>query len=1038
MQWPVDAVQPGTRVCLKHNPARIGTVSNELDGSSSRLRALVMFQDGTEEFVLLASLEPVPHGAQKPYSLIKNGRYGRCQDLRAAITFHRLSGKLANLIYSLNTTNTIFMPHQFKPVLNFLDSPSGGILIADEVGLGKTIEAGLIWTELKARFDATRLLVICPAMLREKWKMELDNRFGVKADIIDARELAKRLKALSEKPYDSFALIASIQGLRPPRDPSSSKTGAAQLAQLLESVEVEEPLLDLIVIDEAHYLRNEETQTSKLGALLRPVSANMVLLSATPIQLRNRDLFNLLHLLDDDSFPFESSFEDILQANSYILKLRKLALSGNATEADFTLEIGTARSHSIFENSMQLRYLQKNPPSDKQLKDHKYCAELVEQLDRINPLSKVISRTLKREVTEMRVLRQPDQRIAQMAPVEREFYDRVTNVIFDYCEQEGIPTGFMLTIPQRQLSSCMAAACRRWQRKAAMSEKEIESFQNELMGVISVPTGEQPGPLLSQLMDLAREYGDYPELRRCDSKYALLVQDLRSYWINHPGIKVVLFAFYTDTLHYLGDRLREDGITPLVLHGGMDKQALIQQFESDKGIQILLSSEVAAEGVDLQFASVVINYDLPWNPMRIEQRIGRIDRIGQQAAKILIWNYMCAGTIDERIYGKLLVRLDLFTRALGDMEAILGQHVRDLTIALLTHRLTPEQEEARINQTAQALEHIARQQETLESEAAQLLAHGDYILNKVHAAKELGRYITGYDLQVYVQDFLHAKYPGSRLKRVDNVDPVFNCVLDSEARVKFADFLERSHLKGKTRLLSHRPLALEFENQFGIAQPLLERVTQEHPLIRWITVSRQSVDPENRPYPVSAVLISRHELPQYSVGDYVFVIYRWALSGAQENERLIYIAQKLDGLLLDENQSELLVNRAAVFDSDLPGAANVLDNQKASELFERCQGALEESFVNYRARMERENHDRLQLMITLLQKRKDRQTQIIRDKIANHRSSGQTTKIKLIPAEEGKIRRLHERIDQRISELRLRDTLRVSENFVAGGVIRVQ
>ena len=118
------------------------------------------------------------------------GLYRRAMDPRGAITHHRLSGKLANLIYSLNATNTEFLAYQFKPVLHFLESPGNGILIADEVGLGKTIEAGLIWTELRARQEAKRLLVVCPAMLKPKGVAELSNRFGVQAQFLKALQSA--------------------------------------------------------------------------------------------------------------------------------------------------------------------------------------------------------------------------------------------------------------------------------------------------------------------------------------------------------------------------------------------------------------------------------------------------------------------------------------------------------------------------------------------------------------------------------------------------------------------------------------------------------------------------------------------------------------------------------------------------------------------------------------------------------------------------------------------------------------------------------
>ena len=204
---------------------------------------------------------------------IAQGRFGRVPDLRRHLTNIQLSGRLANLIYSMETTHTDFYAYQYKPVLAFLESPANGLLIADEVGLGKTIEAGLIWTELRARYEARRLLVVCPAMLRDKWQRELTQRFGVEADIMDAGEVLKALQRPRADWPDGRAIIASLQGLRPPRgwkdtdtsdNPASTSANMA-LAKFFTDMTDREPLVDLLVIDEAHYLRNAESLRRNWG-----------------------------------------------------------------------------------------------------------------------------------------------------------------------------------------------------------------------------------------------------------------------------------------------------------------------------------------------------------------------------------------------------------------------------------------------------------------------------------------------------------------------------------------------------------------------------------------------------------------------------------------------------------------------------------------------------------------------------------------------------------------------------------------------------
>jgi hypothetical protein len=162
-----DIMVPGSRVRLKANPGRIGTITGRKRERAGKTYWQVEFPDRVD-YERQGNLEEIPLHSD-PIADVRRGKFGWAPDLRGNLTHVRLTGRLANLIYSMDTTNTDFYAHQFKPVLNFLDAPSNGLLIADEVGLGKTIEAGLIWTELRSRFDIGRVMVLCPAMLQQKW-----------------------------------------------------------------------------------------------------------------------------------------------------------------------------------------------------------------------------------------------------------------------------------------------------------------------------------------------------------------------------------------------------------------------------------------------------------------------------------------------------------------------------------------------------------------------------------------------------------------------------------------------------------------------------------------------------------------------------------------------------------------------------------------------------------------------------------------------------------------------------------------------------
>lgn len=1038
-------MKAGDKVRLIANPSRVGILGNETDGPPHRLKVLVHFLDGDEQFVPQGALEVVEQKPLGPYAMIKAGKYGHVEDLRGLMTYYRLSGKLANLIYSLNTTNTQFLAYQFKPVLHFLASPCNGILIADEVGLGKTIEAGLIWTELRARQEAKRLLVICPAMLREKWQMELADRFGVKADIVDAGELQKRLASLRDRPGESFALIASMQGLRPPKgwndEDEPSTAAAAKLARLLDEAELEDPLLDMAIIDEAHYLRNRETQTYRLGDLLRPVTQNLVLLSATPIQLRSTDLFNLLHLLDEDAFPYENSFAHTLRSNAPIVHLRDRVLNSIITQSEFIEALKSAVNERIFEDNEQIEFLLNQPPSDECLASASGRAEMAERLDRVNPLAKVITRTLKRDVQELRVQRMPVPIRVKMSSAERSFYDAITDEVRDYCEALDIASGFMLTIPQRQMSSCMAAACRGWMDKVGTStEEEFEEIAYESFGEDEFTNGNSTklGTLLTKLVAIASRAGDFEALRDTDSKYAAFYRNLRLYWGQNPGKKVVLFSFYRNTLRYLEDRLRRDGVSSVVVYGGMDKHAALARFEDPNGPNILLSSEVASEGVDLQFSSLLINYDLPWNPMRIEQRIGRIDRIGQEAEQILIWNFVYEDSIDERVYDRLLERLNIFRQALGSLEAILGDEIRQLGYELLSHKLTPEQELARIDRASVAIENLNRQQQVLESEATQLIAHGDFIQNQVRAARELGRYIRGEDLFAYVRDFLVREFPGTRLTSNSEPPLEVQIELSTEARVKFAEFLSIHRLQGATRLLSSQIPKMVFENRLGKTPHGMERVTQEHPLVRFVADNIKAGAKGAGYSPVSAIELPAYLAPGFAPGIYVYAVSRWAVSGSRDIERLEYVViEQGERLPIIGDQAEQLVNAAAMSGVNWLSHYSSLDHESVADLFDECKHLLENRFGDFSGDCRREDRDRISLMLNLLQHHLDEQKNKILERIKRYELFGTDKQKRLIPAERGRLKKLTDKLQGRMAELKLKERADVSESFVSGGVIRL-
>ena len=1025
-------LQAGARVRLKHDAGRMGILTDQTREYGGLRRWKVMFPENVQ-YVPEDQLEEVSQGGDDPLDLLERGRFGDSVVLRRTITHARLTGRLADVIYSMDTTGTDFYAHQFKPVVSLMNSAGRGLLIADEVGLGKTIEAGLIWTELRTRYDFRRLLVLCPAVLREKWQRELRKRFGVEADILDAHQTLARLRLADRESHTTnFAIVASLQGLRPHKhwdDEDGDESGASsQLARFLDGKSEHDPLVDLCVIDEAHYLRNRETMNAALGRLIRAVSDYIILLSATPIHLRSQDLYGLLNLVDADTFNRPQAFDDILKANAPLVRARELVLCGSQVSDAATglqQELLDALKNPLLRNSVQLQALVQEEAWQSNLSSASVVARLAERLDRVNLLGHAITRTRKRDVEERRVIRNVKASLVPLSPVEREFYDAVTDVVREYCMDHDAHEGFLQVTPQRQMSSSMPAALRFWLQGGTVDEEDPD---------------EEERPLRSELVTRARELGNFQELYRNDSKYEKLRQSLQSLLDEDRNEKVVVFSYFRATLQYLYERLEHDGIRGIVLHGGTaDKDGTLLEFRDSRDHSVLLSSEVGSEGIDLQFARIVINYDLPWNPMRVEQRIGRIDRIGQKAEKIHVRNLFYADTIDARIYERLFERLKIFEGALGSLEPVLGDTIQALTRDLFSRRLTPTEEENRIDQTRLALEQHRQIEDKLEAEASGLTAYGDYILNQVKAARDLHRSISARDIRSYVIDFLDVNYRGSEF-REDPDDPMrFDVDLSNDARRDLARYLREQRLEGSTRLVRDTigRVPCRFENT---AVPDLngreEVISQFHPLVRF--VGERLSHPEQQSRPAVAVRLSANGLPEtLGPGRYTFSVQRWSVRGLRDMERLYYAAVALSpsSNRLEPEDAEALIVTSAERGEAWLGASQSVDLEHVVEAVTECSIApSDEAFQRYVDDRRAENYDRARVQTSMLDDHYRTQRSKLEALLQRYRDLGRH---RMVPATEGRLRALTMRVDRRRNEIAERARLRFSNETVCVGIIEV-
>ena len=1026
----------GTRVRLVNDPLRIGvTIDDNPIVRGCRRLYKVQFPDIVER-IPETQLERVPDSRMEPLDLLEDGKLGTPDDLRRALIHKRMTGALADIIYSMEATNTTFYAYQFKPVTKILQTPANGLLIADEVGLGKTIEAGLVWTELRTRFNYNRLLVVCPASLCEKWRDELDTKIGVAATICGLARVHEILRD-QQSGRRGFALIASMQGLRPRRsqDSENNTSDALKFYEFLEEKEGTEKLIDVLIIDEAHHMRNPETATHKIGHRLRSVSEYVVLLTATPVHNHNDDLFSLLKLIDPDMFAKSEYFNEILKANEPLIRARDRLLSNDPSRSEIASELDQAMQNPLLEHSGQLITLidQFGESDVTQLSTR---LEFAYRLEMVNLLSHTITRTRKHEVLEGRVVREPISVPVSMTPTEGRFYELVTEIVTEYALSREISESFLQVTPQQQMASCMPAALKSWQDKRLVRDQLRDHWSGD-------PNQDKIdlGPLESELVNRATNLCDYKELRDCDSKYIVLRNILTDYFSKHTGAKLIVFSTFRATVAYLASRLASDGMATIMLRGGdgTSKHDILKSFASPEGPQVLLSTEVGGEGLDLQFCWAIINYDLPWNPMRLEQRIGRIDRLGQRSDKVSIRNLFYDKTIESRIYRRLYEKLDLCRRALGDLEPILGEKIGELSRELLTSRLSPEEQEKRIDQTARAIEERRALEARLEAEAANLVAYGEYILKEIHAARDLQRWINSDDLRFYVTSCLNFCYPSYKLTAIDATKDEYMLLLPPRARHELREFIKTHRLFDETMLhQSVTPVHCRFDSRsFGDVRNVREVISQLHPLTRFVGHKLSQYTSQMRP--AVAIKVSHSDVPdKFSAGLYLIAVSLWSIKGIRHRERLSYALQKV-------GDPESIYGNA---DGEALAAACVtkgtywIEVQASCDLVHLHQIANEKLFWDLEIRYDRFvanekalNRDRAEILEKNLRRRFARLEEGLVKTLEDHRSSAKTN---LVPATEGRLKALRRRFDDQIEQISQQRTVAHRSQEIAIAIVCIE
>ncbi|MDG1525151.1 MAG: SNF2-related protein, partial [Candidatus Thalassarchaeaceae archaeon] len=558
-------------------------------------------------------------------------------------------------------------PHQHLPASRLAASPWKGLLIADEVGLGKTISAIRIIRRLHSTGETGAVIIACPGSLRSKWKQELHHRGDLEAEIVDSgRRLLRIVDRLVEG--EPRILIVSHGILR----------RSATLVQLMETL----PEIMLTIIDEAHHCRNPRSRLHDAAQLLTMRSRQSVLMTATPVNLREEELWVQLSLLAPDRWPTIEQFHRTMRPTRMLNDVLD-GISRAVPNLPRALDHFRALQHTIgfagdprLEQAMNLVQDETAWVENRIENSRIVLANLIR---RLRPLNDLLVRTRRRDLDWHMAQRSAITLDINLTQEEWRLYEAArawARTLIQMRHPEGEVFDWALIVPERMASSCLPAFAGHVVRQLHSQAREVldNSIDDEAdidLEEVEIRMLRRLGNL-NELIDAAEALGD------TDSKYdafrSWIIQSLNE----DASGGILLFSHFHATLQHLQQRLMADGVSCEVITGRtrmQDRDTIRERFKNGE-FDVLLSSEVGSEGLDQQHCHRLVNYDLPWNPMRIEQRIGRLDRFGQTADEIQILNLAVEGTIDAAILHRLYHRIRLFEDALGMLDPLLGEAMR--------------------------------------------------------------------------------------------------------------------------------------------------------------------------------------------------------------------------------------------------------------------------------------------------------------------------------------------------------------------------
>ena len=652
---------------------------------------------------------------------------------RVVWTFVGEAARLSNGLRAGETTSAVTpWQHQIRTYTRFIREWPCRLLIADEVGLGKTVSAGLILRQAMLAGLTKRTLILTPKSVQIQWQNELYEKFNLNVPIYDGASLCWKAVHGMQQPVEKPVMRDAWQAEPLVLTSSFLMRRADRQRELLETAD-----WDLIVLDEAHHARRrgagtvQEKGANALLDLMRRLKdrcQSLLLLTATPMQVHPVELWDLIDLLGlpqewrADDHVFLKYFQ-LATGNPSPEAMEYLAGQFRATEAGFgeLTEEDAGRiltGASGLKRRKVLKALRDASSIPRKTLDSESRREAARLLQAVTPLRFRMVRNTRELLRRYKLplaQRDPREVVVDMSPAESKLYSDVEDFISDSFKaappEKRSAVGFVMTVYRRRLASSFEALKRtltgRLMRSGGMGEEDIsqdettdEAMSEDDVTSLSSQVVEERGRINELLRDIAK--------LGTDSKARKLKSELES-CVADGFDSAIVFTQYTDTMEYLRDYLADQlpGL-PVASYSGKGgawrdasrqwvpcSKEEIKRRLRDKQVRLLVGTDAAGEGLNLQSAGVVANYDLPWNPMKIEQRIGRIDRLGQERGVIRVLNFAYRDTVEQDVFFTVGTRINLFQGIVGRLQPILSRLPKRFEELALADRESREGERAR-------------------------------------------------------------------------------------------------------------------------------------------------------------------------------------------------------------------------------------------------------------------------------------------------------------------------------------------------------